>query len=461
MREAVAWVSMERAVTRRSALRTAAGAGAGIALGSGALPAWAKPIADAAGRVRRPGALPYPNLPEGTPTLPHIEHIVVLMLENHSFDNVLGMLPHRVRARRGVDGLPVNTRGVVDAWNPDALGRRVYATHFPSPCQLHERPSQNWNQSHTAYANGRMSGFVRASGRVAMRFYDERELPFTYGLAAHFPIGQRYFQSCLGQTYPNRRFLYAGTASGTLHTLTSELGKYPPPNGTIFDRLDAHGISSISFYQDVPAPLIVPGTGRPGRFEKLDRFYARAAAGALPAVSFVDANFTNTSEENPQDVEIGETFLHDVAMALMRSPTWGSTALFVTYDEHGGYYDHVRPPRAIAPDSTPPRLAPGDVPGAYDRYGFRVPLLVVSPWARRRYVSKIVQDHTSILRFIERKYNIGALTLRDANAADMTDYFDFSRPHFATPPTLPGPPDIGLGLAFCQAQGLTPPLPGP
>ena len=109
----------------------------------------------------------------------------------------------------------------------------------------------------------------------------------------------------------------------------------------------------------------------------------------------------------------------------MRAPTWKSTALFLTYDEHGGDYDHVPPPRAIKPDSIAPMLGPGRPPGGYDRYGFRVPLIVVSPWAKPRYVSRVVQDLTSLTAFIERKWNLPAMTFRDANAHPMTDYFDF------------------------------------
>ena len=105
-------------------------------------------------------------------------------------------------------------------------------------------------------------------------------------------------------------------------------------------------------------------------------------------------------------------------------------------------------------------LAPGDLPGAYDRYGFRVPLIVVSPWAKRNYVSNVVQDHTSILAFIERKWNLPAMTFRDANAQPMIDYFDFSKPAFARPPALHGGPGLSPGLAKCHARGLNPPLPG-
>ena len=169
-------------------------------------------------------------------------------------------------------------------------------------------------------------------------------------------------------------------------------------------------------------------------------------------------NYSTTSEENPQDIQLGEEFIGQVVHALMHAPTWKHTALFITYDEHGGYYDHVPPPRAIRPDSIPPMLASNDLPGAYDRYGFRVPLLVVSPWAKANYVSSVVQDHTSMTAFIERKWNLPAMTFRDANADQMTDYFDFSHAAFAQPPALAGAPGLGAGLARCHAAGLNPPL---
>jgi phospholipase C len=148
-----------------------------------------------------------------------------------------------------------------------------------------------------------------------------------------------------------------------------------------------------------------------------------------------------------------------VVHALLKAPTWKKTALFITYDEHGGYYDHVPPPRAIRPDAIDPTLAPGDLPGTYNRYGFRVPLIVVSPWARRNYVSHVTQDLTSITAFIERKWNLPAMTFRDANASPMTDYFNFTAPAFAKPPRLAAAPGLGPGLAKCHAQGLNPPLP--
>jgi phospholipase C len=445
-------------LNRRTLLRTAAGAGAVVATRS--VPAWARPT-PAADLVRKPDSRPFPHLPAGTPSMSEIRHIVVLVMENHSFDNLLGMVPIQVPGRHAVNGLTLK-RGRFTNFNPDAGGQRVFAEHASSPCQLPRVPSQSWNASHESYDGGRNDGFVRASGPIAMRFWDKRDLPLTYSLAKHFPIGERFFASTLAQTYPNRRFFFTGTASGTTATDNATFA-IPAANGTIFDRLDAHRIDWGIYFHDLPSWAIVPGVvkspGRGARQHKFDRFYTDVAAGRLPQFTFLDPHYTTESEENPQDIQVGEQLVGRIVHALMHAPTWKHTALFITYDEHGGYYDHVPPPRAIKPDSIPPILKPGEHPGAYDRYGFRVPLFVVSPWARPGYVSRVTQDLTSITAFIERKWNLPAMTFRDANADPMTDYFDFSHPAFAKPPPLAAAPSLGPGLAKCHAAGLNPPLP--
>ncbi len=392
--------------------------------------------------------------------MPEIRHIVVLMMENHSFDNLLGRVPYEIPARRGLDGLTFR-RGRSRNVNRDQYGGRHFSSRAGSPCQEPRVPSQSWNASHQSFDGGLNDGFVRASGPVAMWYWDKRTLPFTYSLARQFPIGQRYFCSALAQTYPNRRFFFAGTASGTISTDASTFS-IPAANGTIFDRLDAHKIDWGIYYQEVPSAAIIPGalnSARGAKQHRFDQFGSDVAAGRLPQFTFIDPNYTTTSQENPQDVQVGEQFIAQVVRALMGARTWRHTALFITWDEHGGYYDHVPPPRAIKPDSIPPRVKSGDAPGGYDRYGFRVPLLVVSPWARPGYVSSVVQDHTSITAFIERKWNLPAMTYRDANAQPMTDYFDFRRAAFRSPPRLAAAPQLGPGLARCQAQGLNPPLP--
>jgi phospholipase C len=347
-------------------------------------------------------------------------------------------------------------------FNPDLHGHRVHARHASSPCQLKKLPSQAWNASHQSYASGHNNGFVRASGPVAMRFWDIHDLPFTYSLASHFPIGQRFFCSVLAQTYPNRRFFFTGTASGTIATDATTFS-IPAANGTIWDRLDAHHVDWGIYYQNAPSWVIVPNSyssARAPRQRKLDQFFTDTASGRLPQFTFLDPDYSTTSEENPQDIQVGEQLVAKVVRALTHAPTWKHTALFITYDEHGGYYDHVPPPAAIKPDSIAPMTKPGDAPGAYDRYGFRVPLIAVSPWAKKGYASNVTQDLTSLTAFIERKWNLPAMTFRDANAAPMTDYFDFRHAAFAKPPALAAAPPLGPGLRKCHAAGLTPPLPG-
>ncbi len=398
------------------------------------------PPTNAPAAVRQPGSLPNPALPEGTDTLPQIEHVVVVMMENHSFDDHLGMLG------RG-DGFKLDASGRPLDANPDARGNLVRAFHMPSSCQLDKVPGQDWVRSHTSYNGGRNDGFVRASTEVAMGYWNEQDIPFYSSLARTFPVCDRYFCSTLGQTYPNRRFLYAATAAGIVSTTGKALTAPPPPNGTIMDRLDAHKISWADYYNDLPSVALITQYANKydKNFHKVDQFYKDAASGNLPFLSFVDPNFDTGSEENNGDICIGENFVAKVVNAVMQSPAWSKTVLIWTYDEHGGYYDHVPPPVAIKPDN----LAPGtDVPvtsGAYDRYGFRVPTVVVSPFAKKNYVSSTVYDHTSILKLIETKWNLGAMTYRDANANDMLDTLDLTAPPaFAEPPALAAAGTVGL-----------------
>jgi phospholipase C len=468
-------------LTRRQLMIRTGGAAAGVAAASAysSLPAWARPVAEAAAGIRNPGSRPFPHLPAGHPTpgLKEIEHVVVLMMENHSFDNLLGMVSHEVKGRAKVDGLTI-AGGQLQNSNPSSVapygieGPTVSAALASSPCQSGS-VSQSWNASHTAWNNGANNGFVQGSGTAAMSFWDRSYLPTTYSIAQHFPFGERYFCSVLAQTYPNRRFLFTGTASGITAT-NNYTFQVPAANGTIFDQLLDHNISWLNYVTPTNgalegSPLIVPefaqSTACTTRMVPITQFFSDAAHGKLPSFSFLDPNYDVDSEEDPQDIQAGERFVAQVVNAITHSRLWHKTALFITWDEHGGYYDHVPPPAAIAPDNIAPITTPESLtdptqplqPGGFDRYGFRVPLFVISPWARANYVSRVVQDHTSILAFIERKWNLPALTFRDANAHPLTDYFDFRKPAFAKAPKLAAAPAMAKGLAQCQAAGLTPP----
>jgi phospholipase C len=165
-------------------------------------------------------------------------------------------------------------------------------------------------------------------------------------------------------------------------------------------------------------------------------------------------------EENPQNVQLGQAFVSQVVGAVINSPAWPRTLLVWLYDEHGGYYDHVPPPRAIAPDAIPPQLDKNDTPGGYDLYGVRVPAVVVSPWARPASVSSVVHDHTSVLAFVESKWNLPAMTYRDANARNMLDFFQLrgKRAPFADPPQVRRPlnPFVGPLPATSGSPGFHP-----
>ncbi len=319
----------------------------------------------AAPLVRRgPGSLPYPDRPAGADTIPQIEHIVVLAMENHSYDNKLGML-----GRAGADGFTLGPGGKPTATNPYPGGRIQHAFEMPTTCQLHGKPSQLWQDSHTQFAGGRNSGFVESgSGPVAMGYWAEHQQPFYYSVARQFPIADRYFCSVLGPTFPNRRYLISATSLGMINDTVPGLTDYPA-NGTIFDRLDQAGrswkdycatlgvvISTTELYPELYAKNV--GTN----VVEIDQFFGDAAAGHLPNFSLVEPNYLLGSEEDPQNVAIGEHFVSRVIDAVMKGPGWERTLLIWVYDEHGGYYDHVPPPPAIPPDNIPPDTRPACPP---------------------------------------------------------------------------------------------------
>jgi phospholipase C len=397
----------------------------------------------------------------GADLLPQIEHIVVVMQENHSYDSYFGMLG------RG-DGFKIDEHGLPVDSNPDAHGNAVRAFHMANTCQSHA-VSQNWNSSHLQWNGGALDGFVRSpSGPAAMGYWDGTDIPFYYGLADTFPLCDRWFASVLGQTYPNRRFLLCGSALGSVNTIVGESDIPRPKNGTIVEALNRYGISWRDYNTTLPSLFLFPPVfgKNEDKCPRIDQFFTDAAAGNLPSFSLVESNGQTQSEEAPQDISMGEAFSAKVMHAVMHSPNWPKTVLLFCYDEHGGYYDHVPPPAAVVPDDIKPILTvhPGDhldglpreMSGDYGRYGFRVPAVVVSPFAKKNYVSHVVHDHTSILSLVEHKWNLPALTNRDGAADNLLDCLDLDAPPaFLTPPKLPEP-KYTTGVSSC-----TPGQPGP
>jgi phospholipase C len=456
--------SAHRPHTRRAFLR----AGGTLAAGAAAFSApggLLRALSAAGAPMRGPDSLPDPRRPAGTPTdaLP-FDHVVIVMMENHSFDNLLGALSRSGQPK--ARGLHLDAAGHARNSNPGPAGP-VRSFRFATTAQGAD-VSQSWNATHAQIDGGRMDGFVRSVGGAAqpMGYWTEDLLPFAYSIARTFCLANRWFSSAPCQTYPNRRFLMAGTAYGNISTDNESLKDPPPPNGTIWDRLHHYGISWRNYFTDLPSSGIISSTveAYPQNLAPIAQFHADCAAGALPAVSLVDPEFgvlgivgsglasipalapiaeklntTGGDQENPQDMSYGEYWAYKTLRAVLDSPAWPRTLLIYCYDEHGGYYDHVPPPAAIAPDSIAPRLSPGDVPGGYDIYGPRVPAIVVSPYSKPSSVTNVLHDHTSFLATVEAKWNLPALTYRDANASTVMDFLDPARA-FMQPPGITEPP---------------------
>jgi phospholipase C len=470
--------------------------------------------------ARPPTPRPRSDLPAGTDLIPQIRHIVVVMMENHSYDNYLGMLTGRG------EGFPLGPDGTPAVSNRSAEGETVRPFHLPSAVQRRGLPPQSWHASHLQWGQGNCDGFVTSAqaeltepdspaaveenrsaeaAAVGMGYWSESDLPFYYGLARTFPVADRWFSPCLGPTFPNRRFLIAGTAHGLIDDSPYDLLDYPP-GGTIFDMLTRHGISWANYHAataDQPQwhhyarhkrkmtrrRLLAIGRSLPAapanmakdlqftadvfpvginrymqHVHGIDQFFADAAGGTLPGFSIVDPDFDSYSEENPQDIRKGESFAAEVINAAMHGQGWPHTLLIWVYDEHGGYYDHVPPPAAIPPDEVEGRSMIGSKgrleallqpvfprlvrskknlvkgPHQYDRYGFRVPAVIVSPYARPDYVCSEILDHTSVLKLVEEKWNLPALTARDAAASTPLGALDLSAPPaFLQAPSLPAP----------------------
>jgi phospholipase C len=415
-----------------------------------------------------------------------IKNIVVLMQENRSFDSYFGHLA-KFANRRDIASAPENTTNPESIANPN--GPQHPYQHAKDLCL--SDTNHEWYGAHTELNGGKMNGFFQANqnfteegqpkvkpelvnGERALWWYDERDIPFYYALASTFAIGDHYHSSVVGPTWPNRDYLYAASSRGVTTNVRPDATNldFPAHDAVIFDELQRRRVDWVIF---VDGALLVPRLGTfltPTQLlvrysgihiEPMWRFYQRAKAGSLPDVSFIDANIhedvDGNDEHPPGDIQNGQKFTSDVVHAMFKSPEWKQSAMFITYDENGGIYDHVVPPPACAPDDIRPDLQTdedkeygsahrGD---GFDQYGFRVPVTVVSPFVKKAYVSHKTFDHTSITRFIEAKFKIPALSNRDANADPMYDFFDFENPPFMTAPNIPEATIDTTRRAECQA----------
>jgi phospholipase C len=247
----------------------------------------------------------------------------------------------------------------------------------------------------------------------------------------------------MAETYPNRFYLHAAQTDRLTNTL--DISTLP----TIWDRLAAKSLPAKYYFSDIPF-LALWGVKYLPVMHPITEFLADCSAGRLPAVSYVDPRLLGEQEglsndDHPHaDIRNGQAFLNEIYTAVTASPNWQNTILVITYDEWGGFFDHVPPPRAPIPPAT---AAAGDSDGLR---GFRVPTFVISPWSRAQ-VSPLVFDHTSILRMIEWRWHVEPLTIRDATANNLASALDFSQrnlnaPAFSVPPGPFGAPCALTGV---------------
>ena len=361
-----------------------------------------------------------------------IDVFVLVVHENRSFDHYLSQLP--AAGQPDVDVAPD------DATIPGPNGTTVTRFHQTSLCA--SDAGHSWNAMHHDWDGGLNDGFAITNattsdptGMHTIGYYDAADLPFYYAAASTFAVSDRYFSPTLTSTGPNRLYLYAATSNGSI---TNNGSAGIPVAKTIFGLMQAAGVTwkvySVGSYSFEGSIFSSLPTSYPQSFGSMADFAADAAAGRLPNVVFL---YPGSDEHPPADVQSGEHDSASIYATLAASPQWGRLAVFFTYDEAGGFYDHVPPPPACAPDDVPPALTSTDRPGDFQRYGFRVPLIVASPWVKPHHVSHAVDDHTSILRLLELRFGMPALTARDANANGLLDLFDFTHPSFPTAPALP------------------------
>lgn len=369
--------------------------------------------------ARAAAALPAPELSG-------IEHVVVVMMENRSYDHMIGWLPNANGQQAGLTYIDSN-----------GVEQSTHRLDYYVGCS-HPDPDHAYAGGRSEYNGGKMDGWLRTGSNdsFCIGYYEEPDLPLFSTLVRNFTTLDNYFSSILSSTYPNRVFQHAAQTDRLDNSL--DLSSLP----TIWDRLTAAGVSCRYYYSNLPF-LALWGTKYIGISALYDQFKAHAASGSLPAVSFVDPRFTvlddgTGNDDHPHaDLRKGEVFLRDVVSTLAASPQWSNTVLVINRDEWGGFFDHVAPPRVIAPNNVDTDLVNGQA-----LLGCRVPTLIVSPFARGNPVQPRIDsqlyDHTSVLKLLEWRWGLAPLTARDASdeVSNLAFALDFTS-HDASLPDLP------------------------
>ena len=388
-------------ITRREFIRRSALAG-GATLAAAGVAGF--PFGTAAAKAAKAG----PSILDVAAKEAPIDHVVVLMMENRSFDHYLGWLARDVefleagRSRYG-GGFRVNGDTRERYRTPDGAEHATY--YLPTKqgeanayrgCD-HPDPGHGWEQGRVQ----RDGGFLATgSGNddYALGYYLSDDVPLYANLARRFTTFDRYHCSVLGPTYPNREYLHSAQSGGMKDNSTSDSGGFDWT--TIWDRLQTAGVDAAYYFADLPVTALW-GPRLLGVTRHLERYFADCAAGTLPKVTFLDPAFTTgfRTDDHPfADIRAGQRYVFDLLRAFVDSPHWEKGAFIVTYDEWGGFFDHVPPP--MLPDD---RTSANDEDN-FAQAGFRVPTLLASPFAQPGFVDHRLYDHTSILRFIEWRF---------------------------------------------------------
>lgn len=358
-----------------------------------------------------------------------IDHIVVVTMENRSFDHFFGWFPNADGKQAGLTYVDKN--GV------------SHSTHSLSGDYTgcpHPSPDHSYNGGRVEYDGGAMDGFLRAGNNddYSIGYYGQADIPFYGELARNYTTCNRYFASILGPTFPNRLFLHAAQTD----RLDDSVNFTSLP--TIWDRLAAAGVSGNYYFSNVPFTALW-ATKYLGMSKLYAEFLVAAATGALPAVSFVDPRYTilddgTGSDDHPHaDIREGDKFLYQTFQALANGPKWANTVFIVNFDEWGGFFEHVAPPRATAANQVDTDIVNGKT-----LLGLRVPTVIASPFTKGNpsspAVNSMVFDHTSVLKLIEWRWGLTPLTPRDASGdiSNLANALNFSNPD-AKVPSLPVP----------------------
>ncbi|HEY4244833.1 MAG TPA: alkaline phosphatase family protein [Kofleriaceae bacterium] len=346
-----------------------------------------------------------------------IYNYVFMMMENRSFDHAFG-------ARSMIEGKPGNGPMLTD-FNNDVDGNPVTLFHpgIDALCDLD--PPHDWDSAHAAWNNGANDGFLiqhqmsynnDITAQQPMQYLTRNEMPISYALADQYSHSDTWFCSIMGPTWPNRFYWHTGQSDGLI---TNEL---PTGSGginwpSVYHRLQAKGIDWKYYYGSLAVVSLITDLDIVGKTVPFARFMQDCAAGTLPPVSYIDPAFYNNDDHPPIHPINGQELIATVYKALAQSPQWKNVMLVITYDENGGFFDHVSPP-TTADDRS-------DM--GFGQLGFRVPAIVAGPYIKEGYISSVQYDHTSALKHLQDTFDLDPLTARVSAANNLNDFIDMDR----------------------------------